>query len=61
MFSIQLVDVEDVTVSPDAWWLISFTVVHDVDGTDVIDARSCCGHSCCRGRLLLLHVVDVRC
>ena len=40
MFAIQLVDVEDVTMSSDAWRLPSFADVLIVDGTDVVDGRS---------------------
>ena len=45
MFAIQLVDVEDVTMSHDAWWLLSFADVLIADGNDVVDGRSWCGHS----------------
>ena len=37
MFAIQLVDVEVVTMSSDAWWLSSSADIHVIDGTDVID------------------------
>ena len=45
MFAIQLVDVVVVTMSSDAWWLSSLAAVHVVDGIDVVDVRSWCGHS----------------
>ena len=41
----ELVDVEVVTMSSDAWWLYSSAAIHVVDGTDVRDVRSRCGHS----------------
>ena len=40
MFTIQLVDTEDVMMSPDAWRLLSFVDVLIADGTDVVDC--CC-------------------
>ena len=46
MFAIQLVDVEEVTMTPHAWWLSSFSDVLIVDAADVVDSRSRCGHSC---------------
>ena len=48
MFAIQLVDVKEAMMSSDAWWLTSLRVVLVVDGTDVVDVRSWCGHSCQR-------------
>ena len=44
MFTIQLVDVEEVTVVPKVWWLISFADVLRVKGTDVVDGWSWSGH-----------------